>query len=257
MNTLRGFCGVMLGICFAVNATAEPIRTTYTKENKFPEIGHFEVGGLLKFSELSENNIDPQLNDASQWGVIPYGRYQATENLAVSLEVPIGGLDPDMGDSEMGLGDIRMDLELLAYEYQFRYPYVIPHMSIGLDTANDDAAIGKGGNSVLVGTTFGSNMYDNQWQFNLDVAFEYVQDSDNIFSLGVSTVWDITEKFSALAEAQITDEDATDGGDEDPMRFGAGVVYSPTESLSWSVIGAGAQNAKENGMLTVRVSYDL
>ena len=181
----------------------------------------------------------------------------ATENLAISVEVPFGGINPDEGSSEIGFGDIHVDFELLAYEYQFRFPYVIPHMSIGLDTADDDVGIGAGDNSLLLGVTVGSTMYDNTWDFNLDLSYEVFGDIENVFAIGGSTLWEINELFAVLAEVQLTDEEPPELAEEHPIRFGGGMVYAPSERLTWSLIGAGAKNAREDVIVTLRISYDL
>lgn len=257
MMKMRSLCGVILGTTVALSAVAEPIRPSYTKENKFPEVGAVEVGAAVTFTELGDNNEMVRMNDANLWTVGPYARYMMSEDLAVDVGVEAGGINPDMGGSENGMGDVSVGLTLRAYEDLFRFPYILPHVTLNLDTADDDVGIGAGESSVKLGTTLGSTVYDTVWHFNMDVSYELFEDSDNVFAFGASAIWDISEKFSLLAEAQITDAEPEDIVEEHPARFGGAMLYEPNDRTTLGLYGAGVKNSREDVITTIRVSYDL
>ena len=110
---------------FSIAAPAEESRAFLTTENKFPEQGQLELSYLL---ESDQNDGFDYATHALQ------ARYGLIENLTTRLTVPYAVLDPEVGDSVDGLGDVRLGFDLLAFEDIFRYPYVIPHVEVGFAT---------------------------------------------------------------------------------------------------------------------------
>ena len=246
-----------LGAVMAVSAAGEPMRPLFTKENKFPKVGQYEVGTMFELTEMQDNLEQYKLSDANLWELSPYARYMATENVALEVAVPFGGLDPDAGSSEAGLGDVRFGVALRAHEHIYRFPYIIPHASLRLDTGDDDVGIGAGESSLLVGTTIGSTMYDTDWHFMLDVGYELFEDSENVLSAGGAVIYDVNERYSLLAQGQVTNEETRNGDDENPVRIGGAMLYKPSDRLTLGAYGTGAKNSREDVIATIRVSYDL
>ena len=241
----------------ALASTAEPMRTLITKENKFPDYHASEVGTKVDFVEFVDNFEQSILNDANQVLVTAYYRYQLAEDLAVRVDVPYGQFDPDVGDSENGFGDVALTAELRAFEDTFTFPYLIPYATYRFDTGERKAGLGDDESSFVVGATIGSTVYDVPWHVAFDVNYEIFEDSSNIAAAGASVVWDVTEQFSVLAEAQITDEELPDPIEEHPITLGGGAVYKLSDTLAVAVHGAGKKNSREDVITSIRLMKDL
>jgi hypothetical protein len=242
----------------AVPAVAEPMRPLLTKENKFPDVGQAELGALVQFKEFSDENEQMKTSDANQWVVTPTLRYMASENLAFVLDVPFGGLDPDNGSSESGLGDIGVGVQFRVYEHFFRFPYIIPYANLLFDTGEEKALLGDRDDSLLIGVTVGSQVYDVPWYVNFDANYEVLQDSENIAKFAASVIWEISPQFSLLAEASLSDEDLRLlGVDEHPAVFQGGAFFKSSDVTTLGLYGSGTKNAGEDNSVGVRIVHDL
>ena len=248
----------VIAVAMALTSVADTTRPLLTKENRFPEVTRAEIGTLLQVKEFTDENEQTKLTDANAWVVTPFARWQAARNLALRFDVPFGGLDPDTGSSETGLGDLAIGFEFRAYEDIFRFPYIIPHAQIRLDTGEEKTALGDNETSFLFGITLGSQVYDVPWYVNFDLNYEVFEDSENIFGFAGSVIWELSEQFSVLAEAFITDEDLkAQGFEEHPTGFQGGMVYHPNEDLTLGLYAGGNKNSREDVIISVRVAHDL
>jgi hypothetical protein len=248
---------VAIGLIFSVVSMAETIRPQYTKENRFPELGNWEVIGLVQAGEFVDDGGQYGVGDGNFWSVEAGGRYQATENLALLVEVPFGGISPDEGSNETSIGDIAVGLQLKAHEAFFRFPYIIPHAKYAFDTGSEKAGTGDGDGGAILGVTVGSRVYDIPVYVNFDINYELRPDSDNIFGLAASVVWEINERFSVLAEVLGTDEDVYLQGGDQPTYYEGAMNYHPSERMTIGVYVGSAKNSPRDVFSTLRVAYDL
>ena len=241
----------------AIASTAEPMRTLITKENKFPEFHKSEVGTMVDFVEFVDNSEQNILDDANLVLVTAYYRYQLAEDLAVRLDVPYGQLDPDVGASENGFGDVSLTAELRVFEDTFEFPYLIPYATYRFDSGERKAGLGDDESSFVIGATLGSTTYDKPWHFALDLNYEVFEVVDNIAAAGVSVVWDVSDRLALLTEVQLTDEELPSPTVEHPILIRGGAVYKLSETLSIAMYGAGKKNSREDVITTLRVMKDL
>lgn len=249
---IRRLLAVSLFAVAAQGALAESQRAFFTRENRFPETGKAEVGGIYQYKEY---------DDRDESYVAPYGRYTIIDNLTINAAVPYGWVSPDFGDDESGLGDTTIGLELLAYQDIFEYPWVIPHVDLGLETGDEDEGLGQGETVTTFGVSVGTTVYD-ELHYVVDVSYAVdggseKPDPDNVLIFGGSIIWDVSEKFAVLVEGQATDEDNEE--DDVPLFFQAGMTYAFTEAfvLSWygGADASGDDGQGEDMRVTVKGAY--
>lgn len=235
--------------------SAEQMRTQLTKENRFPEYGRVEAGLDLRTEQLdTPDNVFPA-NDVDSVFAEPFARYQAFENVSLLARLPYVSVDSDLAGSESGLGDVELGAEWRAYENVFTFPYVIPHLTLALGTGDEDKGLGRGETGVTLGTTLGTKRWED-FTFNLDLAYTVFEDSDNVAALGLSLIWDISRKFSALVEGAITDEEDAVEGDNPYLLLG-GMSYQPYDRFSWTVFGGAGDHGEPDVLVGLRATFDL
>lgn len=244
----------------------ESMRTTLTKENKFPEQSQLELGLLLQYREAPEESNEsvvdfsgPQAtipqSPRDEYTYTPYARYGLTDRLAVYGKVPFVMIDRDSGSSDSGLGDMALGFEMLAWEDIFDYPWVIPHGELSLETGDEDQGLGSGETSFTFGLAVGTITYDIL-HWIADARYSVRTDSDNMFSLSGALILDVSEQLSIVAEGMGTDEER-EPGREHPMFFQGGLCYKPLENLAISVYGGGAKNAEHDAMVSGKLAYSF
>ena len=162
----KGLIFAFAMLLLASVATAEPIRTLTTKENKMPDKHYLELGAAFEFTEFDENTDSLTTGD-NMWRGIGKARYGITENWTILTEIPYVDLEPSIGESESGMGDIMVGTELRVYEDVLGYPWVMPHAEASLDTASEDV-LGAGDTTYMIGLAIGTVVDD----FALGVAAE-------------------------------------------------------------------------------------
>jgi len=248
-------------------AQSESVRTLFTRENRFPETGKFEVGSYVDYRQLDEyfiNQIDPKCfkgyyvdkkDRRSDTTVTPYARYGAFENLTLYSRVPIDFVSSDVKGNTAGLNDIALGMELLAYEYTYKYPWVVPYIEVTLPTGDDKNHMGLGKVDPIFGVAVGTTTFDI-YHWALDGRYDANAISDGRFEGAASIVCDLSEQFSILAEAKIMEK--SPGSTKDvPVYFNGGFAYKPIEQLSVNLYGGTSVNAEENGRGSVKVAYSF
>jgi len=254
---VRKWCPAAVVVLFAVvGAQGEQIRTTLTKENKFPELRRPELGFLFRFEELEDESEGVSGNDTNLFAYVPFVRYRVFEPLTVFATVPFVTMEPDRGSTEGGLGDITLGLEWLAWQDVFDYPWIIPHVEWVIPSGDDDDGLGQGENSFILGLALGSTAYE-VLHFQVDVRYEIFQDDDNIASLAGSIIWDLSERFAIFGEAKLADEEDEVDDNERPATFLGGVSFKPTDKLTITASGGAVKNSRRDAILIVRTSYDI
>jgi hypothetical protein len=233
-------------------ARAEVMRPLFSKENRFPGKHRFEVGTLFKYTELTDFHESLNDTDVDETSIGPYLRFGVTDNFATFVVVPYNEVEPDVGKSESGLGDIAVGFEYLAYEDIFHYPWVIPHVQLNLDTGDEDDGLGAGETSTVLGLSVGSRAWD-VCHFIIDGSYQVFEDSENIARISGAIIWDVSERFAVLAEARGTDEDL--GGDkEHPAVFLGGLSFQPNEDFILILYGGGGKNTREDVIIAAKAA---
>lgn len=235
------------GLSMAV--MAEESRAFLTTENKFPELGQLELSYLLENNQYDGYDFISH-NVQARYGLI--------ENLTARLAVPFAMYDPEEGNSESGLGDIKLGFDLLAYEDIFRYPYVIPHVEMAFPTGEEDDGLGGGEFSYGGGISVGTVVYDC---LHYVVDGTYIADADTHTGVtddaaigSLSIIWDISERFSVMGEGRLVNYN---DADDTASMIGGGISYAWTENLGSSIYGATWPDAvyNEDQTLLLKVNY--
>jgi hypothetical protein len=260
---MRKLLAVVLVLTFAGVCMAEPMRPLMTKENKFPGQARLEAGFLWTHIDYAEREASVELvedelviteaTDREEMAVTPYVRAGLLDNVAVFGALPIRSIDEERGDDENGIGDVMIGMELKVYEDIFDYPYVIPHIEVQFDTGDEDEGLGRGETVVSFGCSVGT-VVEDVYHFIIDGQYQVLDESDNIAKGAISFIWDVSDEFSVLAEASISDEEVP-GGAEHPGFFQGGLCYKPIEEWSINVYGGGGKNADEDVVITMKTAY--
>lgn len=197
-------------------------RTLLTRENMFPKLGQLEAGSYFEHDEQVDNERD-------SLGV--YGRYGLWENVTFEAGVPVVNSDFNEEDNT-GLGDVDLKLDLLAFQDIFRYPFIIPHVDVSLPTGDEDDGLGTGESVITFGVSVGTVVYD-QLTYVIDASYAFNgktigDESENLFMLSGSIVWDISDRFAVLTEGRVFEENDFD---EMPYQLQGGMVYRLTENV--------------------------
>lgn len=196
-----------------------PMRTTLTRENKYPGIGGGDVSAFFEHTEISDLEQD-------KFGIS--ARYGAWENVTLGASVPAVNSDFE-GDTNTGLGDVVLSLDLLAYQDIFRYPFIIPHVDVSFPTGDEDKGLGAGETVINFGISLGTRVYDS---LTYIVDFSYAfngsgyfipGDAENIYMISGSLVWDISDRLAFLVEGRVYEE--LDVMVDMPMEFRGGLSY--------------------------------
>lgn len=232
-------------------AQAEIARALLTKENKFPETGQLEIGSIYSHSEFD-------LSDSELSSLRPYARYGLVENVTFQADVPYLWTDSELGGEEEGIGDVGLELDLVAYKDIFDYPYVIPHIDLTLETGDEDKGLTAGETIWDLGVSIGTVTYD-VLHWVVDFAYvlnggQEVEDRENVFKVSGSLIWDLNERFSVLIEGLVLDENSAN---DRPYYFQGGMAYKATENLQVSFYGGGWSQTDEDVVTTAKVGYQF
>lgn len=239
--------------CVASLGYSEPMRTWLTVENKMPERGQAEVGvaGAYDDCEFSEEST-----------FYAYGRYGLAENLAMFAVVPYSQIEPEYGEKVDGMGDVTVGLDLVAWQDIFDYPYIIPHVEVGLPTGDEDEGLGKGNATFKGGFSVGT-VVEDVYHFIADVGYilddsdEQGQEDNNHGYLAGSLVWDLSKEFSLLGEIKITNEEDSRGESDYPVTYDGGFSYKITKDLVLNWYAGGANNTDINFFTAMKVAYSF
>lgn len=250
-------CLIVVGVLLfaATVIRAEPMRPLFSKENKMPGLHRLEVGVVGTYKEVPEEQpvglATAKWDRDEYWG-IPYARFGVTENFALLAEVPFASVDSQLNGDTQGLGDVLLGFELVAWQDIFRYPYVLPHAEVSLDTGDEEKGLGSGNTVVSAGLAIGTTV-QNIFHWVLDGRYAMYSDADNIGSVAVAFIWDLGEQCSVLVEGKATDQDSKDG--DTPAWLSAGLIYHATENLMLGAYGGTGSESSEDVIASLKVAY--
>ncbi|MBI3987683.1 MAG: transporter [Lentisphaerae bacterium] len=254
--------GVVAGVLvLTVSAgLAETMRPLYSKENKFPELFAFEVGSDFNYRDFDEVIGTTSFGDVTvkenETTITPFVRFGLWENLTAYTRVPYGFIDSDVDGKTDGFRDLSVGLELLAYESSFKFPYVIPYVDVSFPTGDEDEGLGHGDTLATFGSAIGTTV-EEVYHFTLDGRYEYdSRAEDGTFAGATAVIWDLSKRFSVLAEAKVREE-VVGVDDGVPAFFEGGMCYKPVRALSLSWYGGVAVNTEENGNAGARIAYSF
>ncbi len=226
-------------------ATAEPVRTRLSTENRRPYEQGIEIGTDFSYVEYDM--------EAEDWEVAPYARYGVSDRFTVYGEVPFVDRESGLGDNS-GLGDIRIGASLLAYEDIFSYPWIIPFLESTLETGDEDEGLGQGETSVKGGIAIGTTVHD-VFHFIAEGEYEIFDKRENVPSFSLGIIWDVGDRLSLLAEGEIRDlEEAPDDMDN-PITWLGGMYYQINEDLSFGVYGGSENEGMRDVISGAKVAY--
>jgi len=252
-------------------AQSESMRPLFVRENRFPETGKVELGSFFSYAQYDEYFIS-QVNPKSYLDqgyfavdkeaklksttIEPYAKYGLLDNLTVYSKVPFSVNQSDTkGGNKAGLNDIAVGIELLAYEYTYKYPWVIPYVEVTFPTGDDKEYMGLGKMDAIFGAAVGTTTFD-KYTWVLDGRYDTNVGKNGRFEGAAAFIWALSDQFSVLAEAKVTEKE--EGSTEDvPVYFNGGMCYKPTENLSVNLYGGASANAEENGRGTLKVAYSF
>ena len=232
---------VALGVTVGV-ASADPMRTMFTKENKFPGANGLELSMSGDGSSFDGETSD---EDADSYGFGPGVRYGLTDRVALRAAIPYVGYSAGDVD-ESGLGDIAMGADFLFFEDIFEYAWIIPHATAMLATGDEDKGLGKGEGQgrlgVSIGTTVNDVLHwavDASYTVNGSSSVDEDGDFEDLTTGSLSLIWDLDDHASVLGEAQIRD-DATDEDDDYALCGHVGLAYEINDHFTLMGYGGGA-----------------
>lgn len=215
----------------------ESSRLMLSVENKMPELHRLELGVLGIYEDVPA--VFPAFSDAELYGLEPYARFGLFRNFTVFTRVPYVSVEPDVGETTDGLGDVSAGFELVAFEDYFDFPYIIPHAEAIFDTA--DEGLGYGETRLLGGVAIGT-VVDDQWHYVVDIGYMTSDDEDDLYRVSGGFVWDLNKQCSLLAEGIVTGEDYEDNS---YTLYGqGGITYRPFDELTY-VFYAGTGDATD------------
>lgn len=243
---------VALGTLTSV-AVAEPLRTIYTKENRFP--GAMGVELSLNGVYTGIDNDEP-MEDGSRYEIGPAVRFGVTDRIALSLYVPVAGYDFGDDIDESGIGDIHAGGQFLFFEDIFEYAWIVPYVDVRFASGDEDKGLGSGETGAQFGISVGTTIMDCL-QFAADASYEinsiYAARDDDALVGALSIVWDLNEMprvyggvtSSLFAEIQVRD-DSPDIDDDYWTRGHGGLSFRANDLFTISgFAGASSSTAMD------------
>jgi hypothetical protein len=248
MSHLKWLPVILLTALLTQTVQAEPSRTFYSLENQFPRWEQLEVG-----MDVSATEREVGFQDISYREVAVYARYGVFDNLAVALDLPFAQVDPDLSDTESGLGDMELRLQLRAYEDIFGYPFFIPYVNFSFPTGDEDKGLGDGDVAFTGGFSFGSKI--NDWiDWVIDLSYKVNSEDDNQFIVGHSYVWNISDDFALLTEVAFRQSELESLDDE--VILAGGFNYNWNQNFEMGIsVGVGSEDTSAE--VKARISYSF
>lgn len=248
---------IALGALVAAGiANAEPVRTQYSIENRFPDTKELEAGVSLKIADYDADasNGRPSAVDATK--TVPYVRFGLHDTVAVQADLPLVSTDAEDGDSEFGIGDVSLELQALIFEGLFSYPFVIPHGGVSFATGDDDKGLGAGESIPEVGVTIGT-VVEDIWTFTLDATYFFEDYQRYNYDVAAGVICDVSETFGLIGETALSSIEYDAGDKEHPIVFLAGVVYEPSEPITMVLTAGGGTESEADFMFNFKFAWDF
>jgi len=238
---------------------AEMDRSLYTRENRFPELYRPELTLGYKYTELGSDSLMIPENESDVDTYVAGLRLKIVEDLTLNAEVPFHSYSSDIDGDHDGIGDVTVGAALLAYEYIYDFPYVIPHVDHTFDTGDEDKHLGAGESYTTVGISVGTQTAGDVLHWIGDVGYQIREKSDNALVIGGSVIWDLSERFSVLGETQYLQvPDHAPQDDSYAIRYTGGLFYRATDMLSLAAYCTGAaKNTEEDMSVTLRATISM
>lgn len=242
-----------LGLLAGV-ASAEPIRTIYTMENRLPEQLGFElsVQGFFAGYDAEEST-----DDGSIYQVGPAMRFGITDRLALTAWVPVAGYDYSHGNNKAGIGDVHTGLQFRFFEDIFDYAWIIPYVDVRWATGDEDKNLGTGTTGATFGLSAGMTTVHDCLHWGADVSYgvneAYDYADDDVLMGALSLIWDLNEMprvyggvlSSLFAEVQVRN-DAPDPDDDCWVRGHGGLAFRANDLFTISgFVGATSDDAMD------------
>ena len=259
MSLQKWLWAVVASGVLAGTAWADPVRTVFTRENKFPGAMKAEIalgGGMASYDE------DMAGDEVELYDVTPGVRFGLTDRLAVLAEVPYRMLS--VGDrDEQGLGDVALGLEFLFFEDIFEYAWIVPHATAILATGDEDKGLGTGESQgrfgISVGTTVNDVLHfgaDVSYTLNGTVSEDDMDERDDLVTGSLSLVFDLDAHASVLGEVQFRD-DPIDSENDYAVRYHLGLAYRINKNFTLMGYGGGASRMYEDYYGMGRLVYQF
>ncbi len=222
-------------------ASAEPMRTVFTKENRLPE----QLGGEVSIQGgyAGYDDKDSKL-DGSIYDVGPAFRFGLHDRLALTAYVPVAGWDYSHGDNKAGLGDVHTGLQFLFFEDIFDYVWILPYVDVRWATGDEDKNLGTGTTGGQFGLSVGTTTYDClHWaadvSYGINNAIDY--SDDDVLMGALSLIWDLNEMprvygevlSSIFGEVQVRN-DPIDPDDDVWVRGHVGLAFRASDHFTIS-----------------------
>ena len=236
MSLRKALLAALASCALAGTALADPMRTMFTKENKFPGAMGWEVSVGGGGSSFDDEDVDSYYGDV---GV----RFGLTDRLALSAAVPYVGYSAEDVD-ENGIGDMVVGAEFLFFEDIFEYAWVIPYAMASLPTGDDDKGLGAGKGRGHFGLSVGTTTMDVlHWIADLNVTTDgsMAEEDEDVVAGSLGLIWDLDEQASVLGEVQFRDDPINDKHDYG-MMYHLGLVYRVNERFSVMAYGGSSSH---------------
>jgi len=226
---------VLASLILTVSVHADTVRTRLTKENRFPEQFHPEVGAVYNYVDFE--------NGSETWGIDSYIRLGLAEGFAITATIPYLNVEDALtANEESGAGDVRVGVEFRLWEDIFRYPWIIGHIEVDTESGDDEAGLGDGETSTRLGLTVGTVTHDViHWA--AEARYELKDELDDEASGAVSLGYAVSDQLMFMAEVEIRD-DPNDSETDSPLLAIGGMFYQINDFISFSVHG-GVENSSE------------
>ena len=247
--TYRKLLWIAVAFVFVAGvAWADPVRTIFTRENKFPEPLRFEVE-LFGYGTSYDGATSAEDVDMFDFG--PEARVGLTDWLAVRGGLPFRSIS--IGDlDKRGLGDAYLGADFRFFEDIFEYPWIVPHATVFFPTGDEDKFLGTGKTQARLGVSAGTTVED-VFHFGADVSYvvngkiddENPDEWEGLFMGSLSLVWDLNERSSILGEVQVNDAPA-DPEDDYAFLGHLGLVFRINKNFWLMGYGGGAKRVNQD-----------
>ncbi len=257
--SLQKLLWMIVGVCVVAGAAwADPVRTVFVRENKFPGAMGWEVGlegGVSSFDAAMAND------DMDWWSIGPAVRFGATDRVALRANLPYVGYSAGNVD-EKGFGDMELGLDFLFFEDIFEYAWIVPHATAILATGDEDKGLGSGDTQGRFGISIGTTVNDIL-HFGADLSYtsngtldDMRDEREDLTTGAVSLVVDLDQQASVLGEIQFSD-DPVDNDDSYGIRYHLGLVYRINRNFSLMAYGGAASGLDEDYYGKGRLVYQF
>ena len=223
-------------------ALADPVRTIFTMENKFPEAMGWEVE--LGGSGATYDGSRAVARFDSYAGYLG-ARFGATDRLALRAAVPYVYYSTG-GRREDGFGDVSLGAEFLFFEDIFEYAWIVPHATAMFPTGDEDKGLGSGDVQGIFGVSVGTTTMDVlHWAADVSYATDAstAKEDKGLVTGSASLVWELDKQASVLGEVQFRNDPANTDKDY-ALMYHAGLAYRI--NANWSAMGYGGAASRMN-----------